>query len=151
MMSAKEWFIGTASAASVALLAVVVTFLLGQASTLGSHGERLAGIDGKLTELGTSIQSVDQNVSGVIDQIEGLRKEIRATQIDLGSIVVDLGLASRGDVFTAAVIEDSVWVFSYDDGVVEKLTRAGFSREQANDALSGYRVLPLAATMRVSE
>lgn len=63
-LTGREIFIGAATSASVALLAVVVAFLLSQASTLGTHGEKLTNIENSLVRL-------ESNLGKRFDEVEG--------------------------------------------------------------------------------
>ncbi|MEP9397733.1 hypothetical protein [Mesorhizobium sp. KR2-14] len=138
-LSGKEIFIGAASSASVALLAVVVAFLLTQASTLGTHGEKLSQIENSIARMETNLGARFDAVEAKLDRI---KVQMEAREIDLPVLLARMGMVEKNEVFSAAILDDAVWLFSSDEKVAERLINSGMRRERVNETLFGFRVMP---------
>ena len=84
-------------------------------------------------------------IAGMNRRLEDLEETVRFSQADLERILVNLGTVSEGEVFDAAIIGESVWVFPADQALVDRLEGRGLRRMQVNSAISGYKVVPVSA------
>lgn len=147
-LTGYQLFMGAASAISLTLLGVLVTQMLGQAGTLGAHGERLDQLDGSITRSQTVLSERFDEMEAIL---AGIQRALDISATDLKRLIADMGIVESGEVFEAAVYDGSVWIFPTTDNVASRLQEAGIEREQVNNALFGYRVINVEPTATIDE
>jgi hypothetical protein len=97
-------------------------------------------------------QVLRQDIEAVSDKLDTLQENmdrqfdmilsrINTDQADLKKVLISTNIVDTDDVFWAAILHESIWVFPSPD-TFTKLSDRGLQLEQATPLLSGFNVLP---------
>lgn len=143
----KESFPAWAGTASVALLAVVVAQLFSQSSTVGKNSAILEEIRKDISGIEEVVSQTENRIHARFDKLEAELGKIQLSMdinaIDLPAVLASMGTIEKGSSFHAAIIDNHVWVFAGSDEVNQRLLKSGFKREPINNAIAGFKTLPV--------
>lgn len=82
-----------------------------QATTLGGHTEALKNVRSDLKREADDIRKVVREIHAEHSgQLKKIQDSLNVTELDIGKVLVSMGVVERGDVFDALVYDNDVWI-----------------------------------------
>lgn len=140
---------------AIALLAVIVGIQWSNGYQLGRQSEAIINLESRTDDLSRKITTeaqqtrkhVDTTIMTLGSHIKSVEDAMVASGLDMGQMLVEMGVVLKSDQFKAVVWDGGIWVIATGDAR-QRLEDRGLESGVIGGVVSGYKVMPVSAAVQ---